>query len=105
MATIRANTAVGQANERVVPLVLGDGFGQGKVDIQAQYITVVTDVLTSRQRSYNMSRIRGSKTAPEMAVRSAINMSRIRGSKTAPEMAVRSAIRGLGLRYRTNAVA
>src|SRR4051794_31728266 len=44
----------------------------------------MTDVVTSRQRSYNMSRIRGSKTAPEMSVR--------------------AAVRALGLRYRTNAV-
>ncbi|HVV45880.1 MAG TPA: very short patch repair endonuclease [Bryobacteraceae bacterium] len=40
----------------------------------------MTDVLTAAQRSYNMSRIRGAHTAPEMRVRSLLH--------------------GMGLRYR-----
>ena len=39
----------------------------------------MTDVLTKKQRSYNMSRIRGQNTLPELIVRKILSSNNIRG--------------------------
>jgi len=42
----------------------------------------VTDVLTKEQRSYNMSRIKGKNTKPELTVRKLLSSKGIRGYRT-----------------------